>query len=56
VSIFITRTDDRARREADASAARHAAGAPRGPLDGVRVSWKDLLDVAGAPTTCGSIL
>jgi Asp-tRNA(Asn)/Glu-tRNA(Gln) amidotransferase A subunit family amidase len=56
VSAFIARTEERARREAEASAARHAAGAPLGPLDGVRVAWKDLLDVAGVPTTCGSIL
>ena len=40
-------TEERARREAAASAARLRAGAPRGPLDGVPVAWKDLFDIAG---------
>jgi aspartyl-tRNA(Asn)/glutamyl-tRNA(Gln) amidotransferase subunit A len=54
--VFITLTEERARREAAASAARLRAGTPLGPLDGVPVAWKDLLDVAGAPTTSGSVL
>jgi aspartyl-tRNA(Asn)/glutamyl-tRNA(Gln) amidotransferase subunit A len=49
-------TEERALREAAESAARLRAGAPRGPLDGVPVAWKDLLDVAGTPTTAGSAL
>jgi aspartyl-tRNA(Asn)/glutamyl-tRNA(Gln) amidotransferase subunit A len=36
------------------STARWAAGAPRGILDGVPVSVKDLIDVAGLPTRRGS--
>ena len=55
-SVFITVTTERARREAKASAARYAKGHPLGPLDGVPVAWKDLVDVKGAPTTCASEL
>lgn len=55
-SVFITVTADRAREEAQASAARYAKGHPLGPLDGVPVAWKDLVDVRGAPTTCASDL
>lgn len=36
------------------SEARYRAGAPLGPLDGVPVSIKDLMDVAGWPTRRGS--
>ncbi|MGX9964116.1 amidase [Roseomonas sp. F4] len=39
---------------AAASAARHRAGAPLGPLDGVPVSVKDNLHVAGMPARWGS--
>lgn len=55
-SVFITVTTERARWEAKASAARYAKGHPLGPLDGVPVAWKDLVDVKGAPTTCASEL
>jgi aspartyl-tRNA(Asn)/glutamyl-tRNA(Gln) amidotransferase subunit A len=39
---------------AQASTARWAAGAPNGLLDGVPVTVKDLIDVAGLPTRRGS--
>ncbi|MSO64634.1 MAG: amidase [Alphaproteobacteria bacterium] len=55
-SVFITVTAERARAEAMESAKRHAEGRPRGPLDGVPVAWKDLIDVRGTPTTCGAAL
>ena len=43
-----------ARREAEASDARVAAGRALGPLDGRIVSIKDLYDVAGETTRAGS--
>jgi aspartyl-tRNA(Asn)/glutamyl-tRNA(Gln) amidotransferase subunit A len=51
-AAFITVTEERARTEALASAAR---GHVLGPLDGVTVAWKDLFDVAGTRTTNGSV-
>ena len=44
----------RALAAAGESEARWAAGRPMGPLDGVPVTVKDLLDVAGFPTRRGS--
>ena len=55
-NIFITVTADRARDEARKAQARYASGAPLSPLDGVPIAWKDMFDVAGAPTTAGSKL
>ncbi len=53
-AVYISVCADRARAEAKESAARYRDGTPRGPLDGVPIAWKDLIDVAGAVTTCGS--
>ncbi len=55
-NVFLCVTGERARREAEASRARYREGRALGPLDGVPVSWKDLFDVAGSPTTAGSAL
>ena len=52
--VFICLTADRARREAQASAARWRAGQPLSVLDGVPLAWKDLFDVAGSITTAGA--
>lgn len=52
--IFITVTADRARAEAEKAEARYRRAAPASPIDGVPIGWKDLFDVAGAPTTAGS--
>ncbi|WP_367129172.1 amidase family protein [Saccharothrix sp. HUAS TT1] len=52
--VFTTVTDARAAAQARASRERHRAAAPRGPLDGVPVAYKDLFDVEGAVTTAGS--
>lgn len=46
--------DPRALAAAGESAARWQAGRPLGPLDGVPVTVKDLLNVAGLPTRRGS--
>ena len=51
---FVLVTEASALREAQESERRHQAGAPRGPLDGVPVSLKDLFHVAGLPTTAAS--
>ena len=53
---FTLVTDERARREAAASRRRYREGSSAGPLDGVPVAWKDLVDMAGARTTAGSAL
>ena len=55
-SAFISVTEERARREAAASAGRLGAGTPLGPLDGVPIAWKDLIDVEGVTTTAASAL
>ncbi len=53
-AVFIRLTEARALAEAEAAAARIRAGTPRGPLDGVPVAWKDLVDLEGTVTTAGS--
>ncbi|MEA3129959.1 MAG: aspartyl-tRNA(Asn)/glutamyl-tRNA(Gln) amidotransferase subunit [Paraburkholderia sp.] len=53
-AVFTSTSFERARREAAQSAARYRAGQPLGPLDGVPVAWKDLIDIEGLATTAGS--
>jgi aspartyl-tRNA(Asn)/glutamyl-tRNA(Gln) amidotransferase subunit A len=55
-NIFITVTAERAMWEARAAKSRIEAGQPASLLDGVPIAWKDNIDVAGAPTTVGSLL
>ena len=55
-NIFITVMTERALREARASDERYRRQRPLSPLDGVPIAWKDLFDVAGAPTTVASSL
>ncbi|NIA70603.1 amidase [Pelagibius litoralis] len=55
-NVFLCVTAARAKREAEASLKRYRDGRALGPLDGVPLSWKDLFDVAGSPTTAGSAL
>ena len=54
--IYVRLTPERARREAAAAHDRAKAGLRRGPLDGVPISWKDLVDFGGEPTEGGSRL
>ncbi|MBT5433676.1 MAG: amidase [Rhodospirillaceae bacterium] len=49
--VFIRMAEERTRAEAQAARQRQKGGLRRGPLDGVPVSWKDLVDVAGVETT-----
>ena len=53
---FILVTRERALKEAAASRKRHREGRAAGPLDGVPVAWKDLVDMEGERTTAGSAL
>ncbi|HKB10123.1 MAG TPA: amidase [Vicinamibacterales bacterium] len=54
LNAFIRVTADEARRQADDADREIAAGRDRGPLHGVPISIKDLLDVRGLPTTAAS--
>ena len=54
LNAFTVVLEDSARAEADAAGREIAAGRYRGPLHGVPVSIKDLIDVAGVPTTAAS--
>ena len=53
-STFIRVFRDQAIAAADATDRLRAAGLPAGPLQGVPIAVKDLLDVAGSVTTAGS--
>jgi aspartyl-tRNA(Asn)/glutamyl-tRNA(Gln) amidotransferase subunit A len=53
-ACFITLTAARARSEAAAASRRWRRGEPLSALDGIPISWKDLFDVRGTPTTMGT--
>jgi aspartyl-tRNA(Asn)/glutamyl-tRNA(Gln) amidotransferase subunit A len=55
-NTVITLDADRALARAATLDAELAAGDWRGPLHGVAVGVKDLIDVAGLPTRCGSLV
>ena len=54
LNAFILVMADQARRQAHEADQELAAGRDRGPLHGVPISIKDLLDVRGTPTTAAS--
>ena len=54
LNAFITVMRDEARAAAAEAAREIAAGRYRGPLHGIPISVKDLIAVAGTPTTSGS--
>ena len=54
VAAYLTLTRERALAAAQAADARHRAGVPLGPLDGVPIAYKDVLCTEGVVTTCGS--
>src|SRR5207302_1255764 len=55
LNAFILVTADEARRQARDADRELAAGNDRGPLHGVPISIKDLVDVRGLPTTAASM-
>ena len=54
LNAFITVMADEAMQQARAADQELAAGKDRGPLHGVPISIKDLLDIRGVPTTAAS--
>lgn len=54
--VFLDVSRARALDEAQAADDRLAKGVALSPLDGVPIAWKDLVDVAGSPTTVASAI
>ncbi|AIJ24844.1 amidase [Amycolatopsis methanolica] len=54
INAFVTVDEAGARAAADQAGRELAAGVDRGPLHGVPVAVKDVIDVRGLPTTAGS--
>jgi len=54
LNAYITVTAEHARRQAARADDELAAGRDRGPLHGIPIALKDLIDTAGIPTTGGS--
>jgi aspartyl-tRNA(Asn)/glutamyl-tRNA(Gln) amidotransferase subunit A len=56
VRAWVLVDEEAARREAEAMTAEAAEGKLRGPLHGIPIGIKDIIDVAGLPTQAGSPL
>ena len=56
LNAFVTLLADRATADAARAATEIGSGHYRGPLHGIPIAVKDLIDVAGTPTTSGSAL
>lgn len=54
LNAFITLTADEARAQAARAAEEIRTGNYRSPLHGIPLAHKDIVDIAGVPTTCGS--
>ncbi len=54
INAYITLTADLARQQAASADEELRAGRDRGPLHGIPVALKDIIDTAGIPTTAGS--
>ena len=54
LNAFVLVRADEARAEARATDAERARGRDRGPLHGIPISLKDVIDLAGAPTTAAT--
>ncbi len=52
--VFASLTIERARQAASASAQRWRKGQPLSAVDGIPMVWKDVFDMAGHVTMCGS--
>src|ERR1700722_8832609 len=51
---FVLPTEDRALADAKAAEAAIMRDGPRGPMHGIPIGLKDIVDTAGIETTCGS--
>ena len=55
LNCFITMDEVGARDQAKASQSRHLAGTPLSKIDGIPIALKDNIDVAGVPTSNGTV-